>query len=85
MIESVSKSLLTYGIFRLTRGIAKNGMDSFGGLAGKFKATTCEECGRVFAGGVLTCPVCNVEMEKLYFEYQKPENGPELVDKGLEV
>lgn len=66
----LSRGVLSYFFFRSTRGIISGGLDKMSNPAQKMKATTCEECGRVYGGGVDFCHYCQCATEKLYKDYE---------------
>ena len=76
----ISKSILSYVMFRTTRAIAKAGIDGLGELGGDQKLSRCPRCGN-FEVEAEICSRCNGKMHKMYRDY--PQQQTRLVDDSL--
>lgn len=80
----MSKSIVTYTMFRATRGIAKTAIDSMSGIEDQsLKPGTCNNCGLV-AEWQEDCPRCGQVMHKMYRGYDY-EPRQSLVDDSLDL
>lgn len=80
-VTMLSRSVLMYVMSKTTRTVISGSMDRMNNVAQQVKATTCNDCGRIYGGDVDFCVPCGVETEKLYKEYEysnnqsHPQNG----------
>ena len=75
----ISKSILSYIMFRCTRAIAKAGIDGLSELGGDEKLSRCPRCGNIEIQAEI-CSRCNGKMHKMYRDFQ-PQTR--LVDDSL--
>lgn len=83
-VMMMSKSIVTYTMFRATRTIAKTAIDSMSGVEDhSLKPGTCNHCGLVTEWQE-ECPRCESTMHKMYrgYDYQQQTN---LVDDNLDL
>lgn len=76
---TISRSIISYTIFRTTRAIVKTGYDAAFSYSSNQKLGHCNNCGRIEDYSYL-CSRCNSVMFKMYKQY---EDNINLVDESL--
>lgn len=77
----MSKSIVTYSMFRATRSIAKTAIDGMGGVDYNVRAGNCNNCGLV-SEYTEHCTRCGSRMFKMFRGYEQQQ---QLVDDSLQL
>jgi hypothetical protein len=79
----LSRSILTYTLFRGTRTLTKSGFDSIEGIYQIAKPSMCDDCGEVWGESPEKCPECtSSNMRKLYRNF---ELNTSFIDGDLDM
>jgi hypothetical protein len=79
----LSRSILTYTLFRGTRTLSKSGFDSIEEMITQSKPCMCDQCGEIWGGNPSECYDCgSKDLRKLYKDYERSES---IIDKDLSM